>query len=123
MPGPTSASATAPQRIVSLNPCLDVILVNVADRAQVAAISHYARDPDGSNIAHIAQSFPITYESAEEVVALAPDLVLAGRHSSPATRNALRRLGVRAELFGVPETVADSLDQVNAIAALCGRSS
>ena len=44
------AAAGDPHRIVSLNPCLDVILVHVADRAQIAAISHYSHEPSSSSI-------------------------------------------------------------------------
>lgn len=101
-----------PRRIVSLNPCLDVILVEVAERAQIAALSHYSRDPASSSIPDLAKTFPITYETAEEVTALTPDLVLTGRHSAPATRAALKQMGVRAELFSVPSTIAESLEQV-----------
>lgn len=108
-------------RVVSLTPCLDVIVVHLADRSQVAALSHYSRDPLSSNIARLARSFPVTYESAEEVVALGPDLVLTGLHPSLPTRNALLRLGVAAEAFAVPETVAASLAQVSQIAALLGQ--
>jgi iron complex transport system substrate-binding protein len=115
------AAAPAPRRVVSLNPCLDVILVHVADRAQIAALSHYSRDALSSSIAPIAATLPMTFESAEEIVALRPDLVLSGRHSAPATRAALERLGVRAELFAVPENVEDSLAQVTRIAGLVGR--
>jgi len=114
-------AAAAPRRVVSLSPCLDVILVHVADRAQIAAISHYARDPNGSNIYAVSHSFPITYESAEEIVALRPDLVLMARHSSPATRSALERLDIPSMLFPVPETVEASLAQVADIAAAVGR--
>lgn len=112
--------APAPRRIVSLNPCLDVILVAVADRSQIAAVSHYSHDPSSSSIGPAGASYPFTYESAEEVLALRPDLVLTGRHSSPATRAALERLGVRTELFAVPDTVADSLIQVRQIARAVG---
>lgn len=112
--------APAPRRIVSLNPCLDVILVAVADRSQIAAVSHYSHDPSSSSIGPAGATYPFTYESAEEVLALRPDLVLTGRHSSPATRAALERLGVRTELFAVPDTVADSLIQVRQIARAVG---
>lgn len=112
--------AVRPQRIVSLNPCLDVILVEVADRAQIAALSHYAREDYGSTIAEIARTLPFTYETAEEVLALRPDLVLTGRHSSLATRNALNRLAIPTALFGVPDTVEESLEQVRDIARLVG---
>lgn len=117
---PSPRLAGKPRRVVSLNPCLDVILVEVADRSQIAALSHYAREDYGSTIAALAKTLPFTYETAEEVIALQPDLVLTGRHSSLATRNALDRLGIPAALFGVPDTVADSLAQVREIAALVG---
>lgn len=116
-----AAPAPGPRRIVSLNPCLDVILVNVADRAQIAAISHYSNNPSSSSIGPSAASYPFTYETAEEVLALRPDLVLTGRHSSPATRAALKRLNIRAELFAVPENVKDSLTQVRQVAAAVER--
>jgi len=109
-----------PQRVVSLNPCLDQILVAVADRSQVAALSHYARDPQASSIAEVAKRYPQTFESAEEVMMLRPDLVLASRHSAPATREALTRLGVVYEPFSVPNTVKASLAQITRIAALVG---
>ena len=116
-----AAGRPGPRRIVSLNPCLDVILVHVADRAQIAAISHYSHDPSSSSIGPSARSYPFTYESAEEVLALRPDLVLTGRHSSPATRAALKRLGVPAELFSVPNSMAESLGQVRQMAAAVHR--
>jgi iron complex transport system substrate-binding protein len=120
-PVPPAPSARGrPQRIVSLNPCQDVILIHVADRSQIAALSHYARDTYSSTFAPLARTFPFTYETAEEVIALKPDLVLTGRHSSLATRNALDRLHVHTALFGVPETVADSLEQVREVARLVG---
>jgi len=120
-PGQTAAAPGKPRRVVSLNPCLDVILVQVADRDQIAALSHYARDDYGSTIADVARTLPFTYETAEEVLALRPDLVLSGRHSSLATRNALNRLGIPAALFGVPDTIEDSLEQVREVARLVGR--
>ena len=110
----------APARIVSLNPCLDALLVELADRSQIAAVSHYARDPSSSSIAEIAATLPITYESAEEVIALSPDLVITSRHSALATRNALRRLNIQTELFEVPDTVEASEAQVMRIAGLVG---
>lgn len=109
-----------PRRIISLNPCLDVILIHVADLSQIAALSHYARDSYSSTFAPLARTLPFTYETAEEVLALSPDLVMTGRHSSLATRNALDRLKIPTALFGVPETIAESLEQVREVATLVG---
>lgn len=109
-----------PRRIVSLNNCLDAMLVHLADRGQIAALSHYARDPRGSTVATQAKTLPFTWESAEEVIALRPDLVLASQHSALATRNALKRLHVPVQRFKLPKSVAESLGQVRALAGLIG---
>ena len=107
-------------RVLSLNPCLDAILVRVADRSQIAALSHYSREPQQSSIAPLAKTFPITYETAEEVIALRPDVVLTAFHSSPATRAALERIKVRTALFKVPNTWVESRKQIAQIAQIAG---
>ena len=110
-----------PVRIVSLNLCLDTLLLELAPPERIAAISHYALDPYRSMIAARAQQLPITYETAEEVVALKPDLVLTSRHSATATRHALARVGIRFELFDVPDSIAASIAQIRSLAAMLGR--
>lgn len=111
-----------PRKIVSINPCIDAVLVEVADPAQILAISHYSQDPRATSIPLArAQAFAATSGTAEEVVALRPDLVLAGAHVSPSTLAALKRLGVPVATFGVPSTIAESLAQVRAIAAAVGK--
>ncbi|HJV40242.1 ABC transporter substrate-binding protein [Caulobacter sp.] len=119
--GAAKPALHAPQRIASLNSCLDAMLVHLADRAQIAALSHYAREPEGSTVAAQARTLPFTWESAEEIIALRPDLVLASQHSALATRNALKRLQVPVERFAVPKTVDESLGQVRRVARLIGR--
>ena len=109
-------ASRAPGRVVSLGPCLDAILVEVADRSQIAALSRYSRDPYGSSIAETAKALPFTSGTAEEIIALSPDLVLTGIGQT--TTSALDRLSIRSEVFDVPETVAASLAQVRRIAAL-----
>ncbi|WP_082584898.1 ABC transporter substrate-binding protein [Caulobacter sp. Root655] len=115
-----TAKARALPRVVSLNPCTDAVLVNVADRGQILALSHYARDARQSTIAGVARTYPITYESAEEVIALRPDVVLTAAHSSPATRAALKRLKIRTELFKVPNSWIENQAQIRRIADAVG---
>jgi iron complex transport system substrate-binding protein len=115
------AADRGPQRIVSMNLCLDSVLVELVPRDHILALSQYSRDPWRSTIAAIARDLPYTNETAEEVVALQPDLVIASRHSAIATRNALERVGVRFELFGVPQSIEESLSQIRQLAALLQR--
>ncbi|MCL9998885.1 MAG: ABC transporter substrate-binding protein [Erythrobacter sp.] len=126
------AAPTAPQHpaqptpahptIVSLNPCLDAILVAIAPPAQVLALSHYSRDAASSSIpAATAARYGVTGGTAEEVIAARPDLVLASIFLPQSTRSALERAGLRVETFGSPTSIAESADQVRAVAALAGR--
>lgn len=112
----------APTRVVSLNSCLDTMLVHLADRRQIAALTHYAREEHSSTVAAQARMLPYTWESAEEVIALRPDLVLASQHSAVATRNALKRLDVPVQRFKVPKSVDESLTQVRKLAKLIGHA-
>lgn len=116
----TSQAAKTPWRIVSLNPCLDAILLEVADPGQIRALSHFSHDPAQSAVAERARNFPVTYETAEEILMMEPDLVLASRHSSPATRRALEQMNIPVLALGVPETVEESHQQVREVAARVG---
>lgn len=108
--------------IVSLNPCLDAILVEIAPPDQVLALSHYSRDPGGSSIpAEVALGYGVTGGTAEEVIALQPDLVLASIFLPQPTRSALERAGLKVATFGSPATVAESAAQVREVATLAGQ--
>ncbi|WP_408590789.1 ABC transporter substrate-binding protein [Novosphingobium sp.] len=107
--------------IVSLNPCTDAILAEVADRSQVLALSHYSADPRASSLdPAVARRFAFTRGTVEEVLALRPDLVVDGSFIDPATAAAYRRLGLRLETFGMAANVPDARAQVLRLAALAG---
>ena len=118
---PLCAQARAFPRIVSLNPCVDAILTEVADPAQILALSAYSRDPASSSLpAGVAARFASTHGTVEEVIALHPDVVIDGAFVAPATVGAYHRLGLRLELLGTQRTVAGGLDDVRHIAAIAG---
>jgi iron complex transport system substrate-binding protein len=107
--------------IVSLNPCTDAILAEVADPAQVLAVSHYSHDPRATSMPlAAARRFRATGGTVEEVLALDPDVVVAGSFLPPATAQAFRRLGVRVETFGIVPDLAENAAQVRRLAALAG---
>jgi iron complex transport system substrate-binding protein len=119
----TPSNATAQPTIISLNPCLDAILVEIAPPAQVLALSHYSRDP-GSSSVHpaIAARYGVTGGTAEEVIAARPDLVLASIYLPAPTRSTLERAGLRVATFGSPTSIAESIAQVREVARLAGRT-
>jgi iron complex transport system substrate-binding protein len=115
-----SAAGPAP-RIVSINPCVDAVLMEVADPREIAGISHYSQDPRATSIGlALANRFKATSGTAEEVVALAPDMVIAGAHVAPSTIAALRRMNVRLIQLPVPDSIAESNAQILTIAAAAG---
>ncbi len=117
--GPEMAQAFP--TFVSLNPCTDAILVEVADPEQILALSHYSRDPSGSSMdTAVAREFGVTGGTAEEVFALDPDIVLASSFMQPASRAALDDLGFAVESFGITSTPEDSFAQIEQIAVLAG---
>ncbi len=108
-------------RIVSLNPCTDAILVEVADPAQILALSAYSRDRASSSLpAGVADRYAVTHGTVEEVVTLHPDVVFDGAFVAPATADAYRRLGLRLETLGTQRSIADGLRDVHRLAAIAG---
>ncbi|OCC22812.1 hypothetical protein MB02_15525 [Croceicoccus estronivorus] len=124
MGGCTGAPDTAKRdhpAIVSLNPCVDAILAEVADPEQILAISHYSRDPRASSMPlAVARQFRATGGTVEEVMALKPDVVMAGTFMPPATRDGFQRMGIKVEAFAIEHNVGDSLARVRRIARLAG---
>lgn len=120
---PAPPKDAAHPTIISLNPCLDAILVEIAPPEQVLALSHYSRDAASSSIPpETAARYGVTGGTAEEVIAAQPDLVLASIFLPQPTRSALERAGLRVETFGSPTTLAESAAQVRAVAAVAGRA-
>ena len=107
--------------IVSLHPCADAILAEVADPAQLLAISHYSHDPRATSMPLTqARRFRATGGTVEEVLALDPDVVVAGAFLPPATAQAFDRLGIRVETFGIIPDLAEDAAQIRRLAALSG---
>jgi iron complex transport system substrate-binding protein len=116
------APASAPRRIVSMNPCVDAVLMDIAAPHQVAAISHYSHDPRASSIPMAqAMRYPAVSDEAEDIIAANPDLVIAGPHVAPQTILALQRVGVALMRVPVPQSLRENAAQITTIAARIGR--
>jgi iron complex transport system substrate-binding protein len=107
--------------IVSLNPCADAMLVELVPPDRIAAISHYSRDPGATSIPlEVARKFNVNNGTAEEIIALRPDLAIIDSFASVSTREALARAGVKTFTLGWASTIADSKAQVRQLAAAVG---
>lgn len=116
-----AANAETAARVVSINLCTDQLALMVAAPGQLVSVSEMSHDPRGSAMAEAAQALPGNVARAEEVMAMAPDLVLAGRFSSGPTVAMLTRLGVRVEVFEPANSIDDIRANITKMGAVLGR--
>lgn len=117
---PAGAAHAQPKRIVSLDLCTDQLLVGLVPRKRIAAVTHLAADTSVSAIPEAARGLAITHGYAEDVLALAPDLVLAGPYGVRATVDLLQRLGLRVVIVQPPQDIPAVRAAVQAVAAAVG---
>lgn len=118
---PQAPAKAAPERIVSLNLCADQMLLALADRGQIAALSHLATDPGISAAAGAARGLPQTRGTAEEVLPLRPDLVLLGSLDRLGTGRLLAARGIKVVRLPLPSSFAGTQALIRQVAGLVGR--
>ena len=109
-----------PRRIVSLNLCTDQLLMQLVPPGRIAALTYLARDPRYSGMVAEARRLAVTRGTAEEVIALRPDLVLAGPFSARETVALLRRLGYRVVSVDPANDFAGISRSIRVLAAAVG---
>ena len=111
--------ANAADRVVSLNLCTDQMLVLLAP-GKVAALSPLARDPAISFVADEAARLPIVRTSAEAVLRLHPDLILAAPFGAQTTLALLQQEGLPVLRVDLPSDFAGIRAQTRRLAAVLG---
>jgi len=116
----TAAAAAKPRRIVSLNLCADQLVLQLAEPANIASVTHHAADPDLSTMAAAAQGITLNRGRAEEVVTLGADLVFTAAPSAQPTVFMLRQLGMEVVELPLAESIEEVRTLVRRVAALVG---
>jgi len=114
-------AADAPGRVVSMNLCTDQLAMMLAAPGQLVSVSRIALDPVSSAMSAEAAAYPINAGIAEEVFALAPDLVLGGTYTDPFAVQMLRDLGIEVVQFPIVSQLSDIPDVVRHMGAALGR--
>lgn len=94
-------------RIASINLCADQLVLALADPGQIATLSWLSADPEESMRAAEAARYPLNYGSAEEILRVRPDVVIAGQYTGGFTRALLERLGYEIVLIRAESSVDD----------------
>ncbi|HEX2654158.1 MAG TPA: ABC transporter substrate-binding protein [Xanthobacteraceae bacterium] len=119
-PWAAKADGNKPRRIVSLNLCADELVLRLADRERIAAVTWLSRDPNNTNVVDLAADVPINHGLAEEIVPLDPDLVIAGTHTTRTAVALLKRAGFPLIELGVPRTLDEVRVQIRTVANAVG---
>ncbi|HUF72188.1 MAG TPA: ABC transporter substrate-binding protein [Gammaproteobacteria bacterium] len=117
---PRLACAELPS-VASINLCTDQLVLSVADPAQIRSLSWLSADPEESMLANQASVYPLNYGSAEELMAIGADVVIAGSQTSPFTRSLLRRLGSTIVEIEPAASLDDVERNLRAVGAAIGR--
>ena len=102
-----------PRRIVSLNMCVDELVLRLAEPQNIASVTWLSRDPKHSNVAELGAGTVVNHGLAEEIIPLNPDLVIAGIYTARPAVAMLKRVGI-------PKNLDDVRAQIREIAALIG---
>jgi iron complex transport system substrate-binding protein len=111
---------TPPQRIASLNICIDQLLWELVPHERLVSISYLTANPIWSPIAAQVQGIAINHGLAEEIVPLKPDVIFAGEFDAPDAIALLARLENRVERLPLPRTLADINQQILQLGELVG---
>ena len=103
-----SKRAERPQRIVSLNLCADQLVLALADRSQIAGLTANATSPEMSAEAARARGLRLLGTSAEEILAIEPDLIVGLPARSNVAIGALKKQDYRM----LDLRSADTLEQI-----------
>ncbi len=114
------AQSQPPARVISINMCTDQLLLDMAAPGQIAGLSPFAADAARSFMFERAQGLPILSGTAEEVMILAPDLVVSGTFTKRATREFIRARGVNLEEFAPVRTLAETKRQITRFGEITG---
>jgi iron complex transport system substrate-binding protein len=110
-----------PQRIASINLCLDQLVLMMADPSHIQSLTFLSLDPAYSFMYEEAAKVPaINHGAAEEILPLEPDLVLAGQFSATFAVQMLQRTGYRVEVLGIPSNFEEVRAHIRNVGALLG---
>ncbi|MBT07912.1 MAG: hypothetical protein CMQ27_01095 [Gammaproteobacteria bacterium] len=119
---PSIALEAKPKRLVSINLCTDQLLLTLAPKSQILALSHLIGDSNSSPYSDRVQSIPLIQGTVEEILTLDPDLILASDHSNPQTINLLRRLGFKVRTVPPVNDLRDIETNIDMVADAIGQT-
>ena len=115
------AHAAPAMRVVSQTVGTDELLLALAEPAQIACLSHIAREPAFSAVAKEARAFPaLDYGDSETILRHRPTLLLSADYSRLELVEQVRRAGVKVIVITRYHTLEDAFANLRLLAAELG---
>lgn len=119
--GSAPVQAQSPQRVVTVNLCLDQIALRLAAPGQLVGVSYLSLDPRLSPLADQARAIAPVRASVEAILELRPDLVTFDEAAHANVKRLLRGAGVRVLEVPWASSLGEAEALVARIAAALGR--
>lgn len=104
-----------PTRIVSTNLCSDELLLRLADRNNIAAVTKSSRLSYIFSVVDLAKGIKRTAGTLEEILILNPDIVITGSYDRQKI-NILRKLGIKVHPVKTPKNFIELKEQIRLMA-------
>ncbi|MDP3242364.1 MAG: ABC transporter substrate-binding protein [Reyranella sp.] len=115
------AAAQTPQRVVTLNLCLDQMALRLAAPGQLVGVSYLSQDPRLSALADQAGALAPVRDSFESILTLRPDLVILGQGSHASLKRLLRGAGVQVLELPWATSIGEAESVIEQMATALGR--
>jgi iron complex transport system substrate-binding protein len=113
-----AAVAAPPTRIMSLKVCTDELLLDLVPVSRIVSLTFLSREKASLEVWPQATAIPVNHNTAEEILAVHPDLIVTDTFTAPALRPLLARTGAR--VLEVPP--ATNFAQIRANVRLVARA-
>jgi iron complex transport system substrate-binding protein len=91
---PAAAAPYAkPQRILSMHLCADMLLLQMVPKSRIAGVTYLAHDGAQSLFPGADAGIAVNHGTAEDIIKLKPDLILADSFSTALTRRLAKAIG------------------------------
>ncbi len=115
------AMAQTPQRVVTVNLCLDQLALRLAAPGQLVGVSYLAHDPRISVLVDRAREVAPVRAKVESILALQPDLVIMDANSHANLKRLLRGAGVAILEMPWASSLEDAEALITRMASAMGR--
>ena len=87
------AARPKPQRILSMHLCADMLLLQLVPKSRIAGVTYLAHDGAQALFPGADAGIAVNHGTAEDIIRLKPDLILADSFSTPLTRRLAKAIG------------------------------